>query len=221
MLESGVAECDSLDGISDEHLAALNEKCFVIVDAFPVLRTDGYIEMGFLPFDVSEETKEAIEVFQSVSEEKEITTLDSKDKLGKFILDGKGGSGTVNLLSNLSVYGFGVYNYDGVGIIKSRVERKTHFLGITKKEIQTLSLIDLNLNASFSFYKNYITYSKKAKNILLVFTHDGRLLIIEPKYLAQLVKDTEFQYSTKDISNEIQNSEDLLALIKSYSVTSK
>lgn len=216
MLKSGVAECDSLGGISEEHLAALNQKCLDMEDLRPKLKEDGYVQMGVLPFDISEDTENAIEVYQSSIEEIETIALDSKDESGKFIINGKGGFGSVNIVSNLSVYGFGIYNCDGVGVIKSRVERKTHFLGITKKEIQILSLIDLNLNASFSFYKNYIIYSKKAKNILLVFTHDGRLLIVEPKYLAQLVKDTEFECPTMEISNEIQNSEDLLALIQSY-----
>lgn len=77
-------------------------------------------------------------------------------------------------------------------------------------------VIPLHKGTSFSFYKDYIIYSKKAKNILLIFTHDGRLLIVEPKYLAQLVKDTEFECPTMEISNEIQNSEDLLLLIQSY-----
>ena len=127
------------------------------------------------------------------------------------------GHATSAIVYNLRMNGFGVYNCDQASRIKNSVVRSVmpQSNHITINNIAYLNLIDLSINSAFSFGTT-VTYNGIGKNLLLVFTTDSRLFLVEPSEMTALARNKSHKVQAREITSDINNSNDLWELINMY-----
>lgn len=124
-----------------------------------------------------------------------------------------------DIVQNLSINRFGVYNCDQVYRLANKVTVNAKYVdAATSKELnnnKVLSLIDLNYNGAFSFDPIRFTCDAKSRNVLLLFTESGNLYYFsEESFHTQKIEgEKEVTFKMTNISEKVKSTEDLQKLL--------
>lgn len=150
------------------------------------------------------------------SQQEEYVMDDNGDRTaGAMLAEGMGAGHTYpNLVKGLQAPDFGVYNCDQIYRVRKRVNIIADYLTEEGKPIMNatvLSMIDLNYNGAFSFAPRNFTCSSIGKNVLLVFTRDHSLYILDAKSFAKMgiKEDGIYTFVLTDITDKVKNTNDL------------
>jgi len=118
-----------------------------------------------------------------------------------------------NMVSGLQCEGFGVYNCDQINRLVDPVSVKGRYVdlkGALVAGIYMLTLIDLNINASFSFSSLDFKCQKNGKNILLLFTVDKLYGISAQKFNEMNVSNNvNYTFEMTDVTDQVRNTDEL------------
>lgn len=123
------------------------------------------------------------------------------------------------LVRGLQSQSFGVYNCDQAFRIENRVNISAKFIDKnTKEEIQkqhVLCLLDLKYNGSFSFAPNFFYCDSKGKNMLVLFTEDKNIYLLNKEDFTKMniSQSGEYIFELTDVTNEVKSTEDLKKLM--------
>ena len=133
---------------------------------------------------------------------------------GKYEITGYGGHALSGIVSGLRIQGFGVYSCDGVALIHNRIVRSvTIKLDVEiVEEIRFVSLMDLSLNAAFSFSTKQVIMDGKGNNLLIVFTKSDQLLLVNPNEMRELSKNASYVLTAKNVIKIVNNSSELFTI---------
>lgn len=141
---------------------------------------------------------------------------DNGNRVDGALLDGGNDPGHTypNLVQGLQCSTFGVYNCDQAMRIKDRLAIRGTYKDVNGKEIENahvLSMIDLKFNGAFSFNPQAFTCSKSGRNVLLLFTQDNKVYVLnEEEYKKmKLDKSGQYEFTMADITEKVTDSEDL------------
>lgn len=118
------------------------------------------------------------------------------------------------IVNGLAIASFGIYNCDQAYRIKNQLSCFPIYQNEKGEIIEntlTLSLIDLNVNAAFSFNPQNFQYEEKGNFVLALFTTDKKLYILKSAAMNELKpnNDGRLVLTMKDKTNEIKNRDDL------------
>ncbi len=119
-----------------------------------------------------------------------------------------------NMVKGLNSKSFGVYNCDQIYRIGKAVALSPNYIDReTGQEIDNAHVacvIDLNYNGSFSFHPNYLTCNAEGKNVILLFTKDKKVYMLNQSEFDALDKESiEPTLKMTDMTRQIKNSDDL------------
>ncbi|HSY62395.1 MAG TPA: hypothetical protein VK796_10985 [Cytophaga sp.] len=122
------------------------------------------------------------------------------------------------LVRNLQIRGFGVYNCDQVYRIQAPIlvrGRYTTGNSIDGK-LRAISLIDPKVNAAFSFDPDLFTCSASGDNMILLFTTDDKIYFFDKaKWKAKQIKrQGTYTFEMIDITALVKSSADLQRIIE-------
>lgn len=117
------------------------------------------------------------------------------------------------LVQGLSCAGFGVYNCDQIQRVNDRITIRPKFVdgkGIAIVGIYLLSMIDLNINASFSFPPFDFKVERGGKTVVLAFTMDKFYAISADQFAALNIKSSgNYTIQMQDVTDQIKTTDDL------------
>ncbi len=119
-----------------------------------------------------------------------------------------------NLVKGLQCSTFGVYNCDQIMQVPDRLAIRGTYKDVNGKEIENphvLSMIDLKFNGAFSFDPQAFTCSKSGRNVLLLFTQDNKVYVLneEDYKKMNLDKSGQYEFTMADITEKVTDSEEL------------
>lgn len=123
------------------------------------------------------------------------------------------------IVTGLVVSGFGVYNCDQQYRIQEPVILQASFTDAkTKAPIEdayVACLIDLNVNGSFSFHPKHISCDPYGKNVLLLFTRDKKIYMVDEQafLFATEIDKLQPSFAMKDVTAELKTTENLKQLL--------
>ncbi|MBX9851375.1 MAG: hypothetical protein K2X86_06405 [Cytophagaceae bacterium] len=127
-----------------------------------------------------------------------------------------------NLVANLSIRGFGIYNCDQVYRIASPIQVQGRFFDENNKELTNssyLSLIDARVNAAFSFSPGYFTCSSVSKTSLVLFAGTKIYYLSADEWKAKQIKQSGvYSFKMKDITEKVKNPRDLQNILEQNSL---
>jgi hypothetical protein len=118
------------------------------------------------------------------------------------------------LIKGLQLPSFGVYNCGQKYTVAHQILVEASYTTFQKNAIQnghTLSVIDLDYNAAYSFEPNRFLCNRVAANVFLLWTTDGKLYSFY-KSARQTMGDKSFgtfAFAMDDLTNQIQSTEEL------------
>jgi hypothetical protein len=118
------------------------------------------------------------------------------------------------LIKGLQLPSFGVYNCGQKYTVAHQILVEASYTTFQKNAIQnghTLSVIDLDYNAAYSFEPNRFLCNRVAANVFLLWTTDGKLYSFY-KSARQTMGDKSFgtfAFAMDDLTNKIQSTEEL------------
>ena len=123
------------------------------------------------------------------------------------------------LISGLSAPNFGVYNCDQQKRIPNQISLQPSFFNKSSKSkienLNTVNVIDRNLNASFSFGASNFVINKNGTTDLVFFDSEGKIYILESKELKSTdLKNGKIDLYLTDVSDKVKTSDDLKAYLK-------
>lgn len=117
------------------------------------------------------------------------------------------------LVAGLSCENFGVYNCDQIQRVTNPIKIRPKFVdakGIVIFGIYLLSMIDLNLNAAFSFSPFEFKCEGGGKTIVLAFSYDKLYAISADDFAALNIKSNgDYTIKMDDITDQIKTTDDL------------
>ncbi|MFK8039352.1 MAG: hypothetical protein AB8B74_13750 [Crocinitomicaceae bacterium] len=123
------------------------------------------------------------------------------------------------LVKGLNSADFGVYNCDQVYQLEQPLALSPTYVDengveITSKHV--VCVMDLNFNGSFSFHPNNIKCSGVGKNVILLFTDDKSVFMLNDKQFAQLNLNGNLrpEFKMKNMTAVIKTSDDLKTYLK-------
>jgi len=128
---------------------------------------------------------------------------------------GNGPAGSFpDVVTGLSISGFGVYNCDQVYRVENRVQITASYQdseGNPINDLHSLSLIDLNLNGAFSYNPKRFLCNSKGNNVLVMLNEAGQLFLLEKGEFSKMKikEDGAYTFTLKNVSSQIKNTEDL------------
>jgi hypothetical protein len=119
-----------------------------------------------------------------------------------------------NMVKGLQCSSFGVYNCDQIMRVPDRLAVKATYKDEIGREIDNghvLSMIDLNYNGAFSFSPQSFSCSKSGRNVLLLFTKDSKVYVVnEEEYKKKNVTQSgTYDFTMSDITDKVTDSEEL------------
>lgn len=119
-----------------------------------------------------------------------------------------------NMVKGLNSPDFGVYNCDQVYRIGQAVSFSPTYVEegtgnvITKQHVTCV--LDLSYNGSFSFHPNMVTMNAQGKNVILLFTKDKQVYMMDQEGFAALDKGKRNgQFTMRNVTSEIKTTSDL------------
>ncbi|WP_018342668.1 anti-sigma factor family protein [Cytophaga aurantiaca] len=126
----------------------------------------------------------------------------------------------LNLLMNLKIKDFGIYNCDQVYRIQAPIRIKAKYVkedNTDLLDIVEMSLIDPKVNAAFNLYTpTSFTCSASGDNMVLVFTKNKIYFFDKEKWKAEQIKKGGVWYIFKmtDITAQVKTSKDLQKILE-------
>lgn len=120
------------------------------------------------------------------------------------------------LVKDLRLNSFGVYNCGQKYKIKNQIAVSADYTNLEQMVIDnahTLSIIDMNYNAAYSFKPEQFICNAKANNILLLWSKDGKLYSFV-KRAAIKMNTGDYSFQMEDLSDKIKNTSDLKRYLK-------
>ncbi len=119
-----------------------------------------------------------------------------------------------DIVRGLNVSSFGVYNCDQIYRVGQPVNIMATYkdeAGNIIKDLTVLSMIDLNYNGAFSFNPNQFMCSATGRNVLLLFTKEGKLYMLEEDGFKkmQITANGSYAFTMKDVTERIKGTKDL------------
>lgn len=126
----------------------------------------------------------------------------------------EGGHTYPDIVQNLNVSSFGVYNCDQIYRIQNRVDISALYhdeKGKVIEDLKVLSMVDLAVNGAFSFNPYHFSCNSLGENVLLLFTKDNRFYLLSKENFkkASVSKSGEYTFKMKDVTDLITNSNEL------------
>jgi hypothetical protein len=120
------------------------------------------------------------------------------------------------LVKDLRLNSFGVYNCGQKYKIKNQIAISADYTNLEQMAIDnahTLSIIDMNYNAAYSFKPEQFICNAKANNIFLLWSKDGKLYSFVKR--ASIKMNTgDYSFQMEDLSEKIKNTSDLKRYLK-------
>lgn len=117
------------------------------------------------------------------------------------------------LVSGLRCENFGVYNCDQIKLVKDQITVRPKFVdgkGIAILGIYLLSMIDLNINAAFSFSPFEFKSQRGGKTVILAFTMDRFYAISADEFAAMNIQSNgNYTIKMQDITDQVKTTDDL------------
>lgn len=120
------------------------------------------------------------------------------------------------LVEDLRLNSFGVYNCGQRYTIKNQIAVSADYTDLEQMVIDnahTLSIIDINYNAAYSFKPEQFICNAKANNVLLLWSKDGKLYSFV-KRAAIKMNTGDYSFQMEDLSDKIKNTSDLKRYLK-------
>lgn len=119
-----------------------------------------------------------------------------------------------DIVAGLNTKNFGVYNCDQAYRIKNQVNIAAKYVDENGREIRggkVLSMIDLKFNGAFSYDPRKFVCNAKANNVLLLFTANNEMYLLEKGEFQKMKigKSGTYSFKMKNVTNEIKSSADL------------
>lgn len=120
------------------------------------------------------------------------------------------------LVEDLRLNSFGIYNCGQKYKIKNQIAVSADYTDLEQMVIDnahTLSIIDMNYNAAYSFKPEQFICNSKANNVFLLWSKDGKLYAFV-KRAAVKMNTGDYSFQMEDLSKEIKNTADLKRYLK-------
>lgn len=120
------------------------------------------------------------------------------------------------LVENLRLHSFGIYNCGQKYTIKNQIAVSADYTDLEQMAIDnahTLSIIDMNYNAAYSFKPEQFICNAKANNIFLLWSKDGKLYAFVKRATVKM-NTGDYSFQMEDLSEKIQNTSDLKRYLK-------
>lgn len=120
-----------------------------------------------------------------------------------------------DIMNGLAIENFGKYNCDLAYRLPHKAEITAKYVDENGNELEDLaflSMVDPHYNGALSFSNpNFFMCNKKSKNILALFTKEGKLYICDGNAFQKIgIKSSgEYTIPMKDMTNELRSTEDL------------
>lgn len=126
---------------------------------------------------------------------------------------------SASIVNGLNSPNFGVYNCDQLYRLEEPLALSPTYVDENGTEIASkhvVSVVDLNFNGSFSFHPNNITCSAVGKNVILLFTDDKSVFMLNQAQFAQLNLKGNLRptFKMKNMTGIIKTSDDLKGYLK-------
>jgi hypothetical protein len=172
---------------------------------------DDFSKLKFFESPGEYNLKCSTETYQKIeSKIKEHNEILNKERIEKQKLISK----NYLLISGLSAPNFGVYNCDQQKRIPNQISLQPSFFNKSSKSkienLNTVNVIDRNLNASFSFGASNFVINKNGTTDLVFFDSEGKIYILESKDLKSTdLKNGKIDLYLTDVSDKVKTSDDL------------
>ena len=117
------------------------------------------------------------------------------------------------LVSGLRCENFGVYNCDQIKLVKNQITVRPKFVdgaGIAILGVYLLSMIDLNINAAFSFSPFDFKFARGGKTVVLAFAQQRLFAISADQFAAMNIQSNgEYTLKMQDITDQVKTTDDL------------
>lgn len=120
------------------------------------------------------------------------------------------------LVEDLRLNSFGIYNCGQKYKVKNQIAVSADYTDFEQMIIDnahTLSIIDMNYNAAYSFKPEQFICNAKANNIFLLWSKDGKLYSFV-KRAAIKMNTGDYSFQMEDLSKKIKNTSDLKRYLK-------
>ncbi len=124
-----------------------------------------------------------------------------------------------SVVRGLNSADFGVYNCDQVfrlGAVANILPIYKDASGNKISNGSVACLMDLNYNASFSFDPNYISCDPNGRNVVLLFTKDKKIYMLDEEKFKDidLNSSQRTEFAMREVTDQIKSSDDLKNLLK-------
>lgn len=190
--------------------------------------------MGKVADAFTPNSKKQSQKFKNSFELREMVRLIHEDKPGPDIDDPKGveknplsdsietvfigNKAYSNLVKGLTCLNFGVYNCDQLYRLKNKVSIRAKYVDEKGKQIKNgcmLSLMDMKINAAFSFRPDQFICSASSKNVLILFTADKKMYLLrEEEFKKMKIKSSgTYTFKMKEITSEATDAKSLKSIL--------
>lgn len=146
--------------------------------------------------------------------------VDNGDRTQATLLKGAGDAGHSypKVVQGINTSSFGVYNCDQIYRIGQPTNIQPSYVDQNGKQInqeKVACLIDKKYNGSFSFSPGSATLNKESDNVLLLFTSDKRMYMINVEDMKAALSGSIYpELKMTEITDQVKNTEDLKKLIE-------
>lgn len=120
------------------------------------------------------------------------------------------------LVEDLRLNSFGVYNCGKKYKIKNQIAVSADYTDLEQIAIDnahTLSIIDINYNAAYSFKPEQFICNSKANNVFLLWSKEGKLYAFVKRATVKM-NTGDYSFQMEDLSDKIKNTADLKRYLK-------
>ena len=120
------------------------------------------------------------------------------------------------LVEDLRLNSFGIYNCGQKYQVKNQIAVSADYTDLEQMIINnahTLSIIDMNYNAAYSFKPAQFICNAKANNIFLLWSKDGKLYSFVKRATIKM-NTGDYSFQMEDLSERVKNSADLKRYLK-------
>jgi hypothetical protein len=123
-----------------------------------------------------------------------------------------------DVIEGLTLNNFGVYNCDQIYNVPNLIMIDAKYIDENGESIQyadKLSMIDLNYNGAFGFEPEHFYFGANSKTVLVIFTLEGKIYLLEHNELAAMnIKESgNYTFKMKNMTETIKSTADLTAYL--------
>ncbi|BDS13310.1 hypothetical protein [Aureispira anguillae] len=120
------------------------------------------------------------------------------------------------LIKELRLNSFGVYNCSQMYQVENQIAVSAQYTDLQKTIInnaRTLSIIDMNYNAAYSFKPEQFICNGAANNVFLLWSNDGKLYSFVKRSTVKM-STGNYSFQMEDLSQKVKNTNDLKRYLK-------